>query len=338
VTILIPELTVAKTANVSSTTPGSTVRFTISVDDTGPTAYTGATVTDPLGGVLSDAAYNNNATATSGTVSVASSTLTWTGDLAPGNGATITFTVTVNNPDTGDKRLVNTVTSAAAGSTCPAGSTDPGCTATVPVLVPALTITKTATVSTVTPGSQVGYTITVDNTGQTPYTAAHVTDSLTEVLADATYGNDAHATSGTVSFATPTLTWTGSLAIGDSATITYTVTVNSPDTGGRTLTNTAVSGGSGQHVPGGKRQPGLHRRRRRDRRFPDHHRARQLQPRQRGAGRVGQLQPWARSRSPTTGASARTGRPRFPRPHSPPARRPRPRRSRTATSSIGSPP
>ena len=42
---------------------------------------------------------------------------------------TITYTVTVNNPDTGDKLMINTVTSADPGSSCPSGSTSPGCTA-----------------------------------------------------------------------------------------------------------------------------------------------------------------------------------------------------------------
>ena len=46
--------------------------------------------------------------------------LTWTGNLAPGDSAVITYTVTVNNPDTGDKLVINTVTSAAAGSHLPA--------------------------------------------------------------------------------------------------------------------------------------------------------------------------------------------------------------------------
>ena len=57
--------------------------------------------------------------------------LTWTGNLAPGDTATITYSVTVNNPDTGDHVLANTVTSATAGSNCPSGGTDPRCTATV---------------------------------------------------------------------------------------------------------------------------------------------------------------------------------------------------------------
>ena len=129
--------------------------------------------------------------------------LTWTGDLAPGQAATITFTVTVDNPDTGDQTITSTLTSAAPGSTCPPSGPAPACTSTVTVLIPALTITKTASTTTTTPGSTVGYTITVTDTGPTPYTAATVTDSLDGVLDDATYNSDATATTGTPSVATP---------------------------------------------------------------------------------------------------------------------------------------
>ena len=38
--------------------PGSAVSYTITVTDTGPTPYTGATVTDDLSGLLDDAAYD----------------------------------------------------------------------------------------------------------------------------------------------------------------------------------------------------------------------------------------------------------------------------------------
>ena len=234
VTVLIPALTITKTANVSTTTPGSAVDYTITVADTGQTPYPAATVTDDLTGVLDDMTYNGDATATTGTLTYASPTLTWTGDLNPGDTATITYTVTVNNPDLGDKLLVNTAVSADPGSTCPPASPAPACTATVTVLVPALTITKTANVSTTTPGATVDYTITVADTGQTPYTGAVVTDDLTGVLDDAAYNDDATATTGTPSYASPILTWTGSLNPGDTATITYSVTVNNPDTGNTT--------------------------------------------------------------------------------------------------------
>jgi large repetitive protein len=161
----------------------------------------------------------------------------------------------VNNPDTGDKHLTNTVTSAATGSNCPPGSTDPACTATVIDLIPALTVTKTAAVSTTTPGSTVGYTITVADTGQTHYAAAQVTDTLAGVLGDAAYDGNATARAGTVSYDAPVLTWTGDLAPGDTVTITYSVTVNDPDTGGRILANTVVSSEPGSDCPAGSADP-----------------------------------------------------------------------------------
>ena len=156
----------------------------------------------------------------------------------------------MHNPDTGDKRLINFVTSTDAGSTCPSDSPAPGCTVTVTDLIPALTITKTASTAAATPGSTVGYTITVADTGQTPYTAATVTDDLSGVLGDAAYNNNATASSGTVTYASPTLTWTGDLTPGDTATITYSVTVHNPDTGPGALSNTVDLGGAGQHLPG----------------------------------------------------------------------------------------
>ena len=97
------------------------VGYTVTVTDSGQTAYTGATFTDCLSGAAGDAAYNGDATATAGSVSYAAPVLTWTGNLAVGATATITYSVTVNNPDTGDKILANTVTSAAAGQQLPAG-------------------------------------------------------------------------------------------------------------------------------------------------------------------------------------------------------------------------
>ncbi|MGD0608019.1 MAG: hypothetical protein ABSA53_31080, partial [Streptosporangiaceae bacterium] len=251
VTVLIPALTIVKTANVSTTTPGSTVGYTITVTDTGPTPYTAVSINDALDGVLPDATYNNDATASTGTVSFVSPDLIWTGDLTPGQTATITYTITISNPDTGDKHLINIATSDDPGSPCPTGTANPSCIVTVTDLIPALTVSKTANVATTTPGSAVDYTITVADTGQTPYTAATVTDTLTGVLADATYGHDAIASTGTVGYTSPVLTWTGALDPGQTATISYSVTVSNPDAGGRFLINSAVSTATGSSCPTG---------------------------------------------------------------------------------------
>ena len=96
-----------------------------------------------------------------------------------------------NTPDTGDKLVITTAASAAAGSTCPPGTTTSPCQLTVPVLTPGLTITSAATPVTATPGAAVTYTLTVTDTGQTSYTGATVTDPLTGVLDDAAYNGDA---------------------------------------------------------------------------------------------------------------------------------------------------
>ena len=98
-------------------------------------------MTDTLAGVLGDAAYNDDAHPSAGAVGYASPVLTWTGDLTPGEVVTITYSVTVNEPDTGGRILANTVVSADPGSDCPAGSSDPRCGVTVPVIAGALSMT-----------------------------------------------------------------------------------------------------------------------------------------------------------------------------------------------------
>ena len=79
-------LVIAATVSPSAAVPGGTVHFTVTVTNTGPSTYTGATFTDPLTDVLDDASYNSNAAATAGTVGFTSPNLTWTGNLAAGRG------------------------------------------------------------------------------------------------------------------------------------------------------------------------------------------------------------------------------------------------------------
>ncbi|MFI7056684.1 putative Ig domain-containing protein [Streptosporangium canum] len=255
VTVLTPVLAVAKSADRTTVTPGGTIAYTITVANTGQTPYTGATVTDRLTRVLPDAVYNGDAAATAGAVAFAGSDVTWSGDLAVGASATITYTVTVRDPDPGDKRIVNRAFSDTLGSTCPSTGSVPACTTLVTVLVPALRIVKVADTVVATPGETVGYTVTVTNSGQTPYTGATVTDALAGVLDDAAYDGDAVATSGTVAFAGSDLIWTGDLAVGESATVDYSVTVDIPDTGDRLLTGAATSNAPGSTCPVGTTDP-----------------------------------------------------------------------------------
>jgi hypothetical protein len=95
-----------------------------------------------LAGVLDDATYNNDLVATSGVVDLTGATLTWTGNLAPGDTATITYSVTVNVSGAGDLSLVNVITSTVVGNGCPPPGSNAGCTATTTVVERTLTLTN----------------------------------------------------------------------------------------------------------------------------------------------------------------------------------------------------
>jgi uncharacterized repeat protein (TIGR01451 family)/fimbrial isopeptide formation D2 family protein len=236
VTFSDPSYTVAKTASETVASPGDTVTYTVTVKNTGQWDYTAAnpaTFTDDLSKVLDDATYNNDAT---GGATITGNTLSWSGALAAGATQTITYSVKIDNPDTGDKILTNVVTPNTTGGTC---LTEASCTTTTPVQ--SYEVTKTADRTDVVPGQTVTYTVTVKNTGSVAYTSAapaSFEDSLSNVLDDATYNNDA---SNGATYNAPTLSWKGALAVGATETITYSVTVNDPDTGDKHLDNTVVT-------------------------------------------------------------------------------------------------
>lgn len=256
-TTLIAEFHVHKTASAPTAIPGDTVQYTIVVDNTGTAPYTAtdpASFTDSLVGVLDDAAYQGDVHATGGAAAVAGNQLSWSGALAVGGSVRITYSVVVDAPDHGDLTLRNrVVTPTGAGGNCATGSADPDCEVVVPVR--ALEVTKTVDRSEVVPGQVVTYTIAVKNIGTVDYPApsASFTDDLSGVLDDAGYdAGSASATSGTVSYAAPVLSWSGGLAVGATATITYSVTVNDPDTGDVHLGNAVVTpaGSGGNCAPG----------------------------------------------------------------------------------------
>lgn len=126
-------LAIAKTSPVQSARPGDTVAYAITVRNTGSQAYDTASFSDDVTDVLKEAAFLGDQAASSGSVSYAPPVLSWSGALAPGAAATITYSVRVNSPDIGDHRLLNTVVSPTRGSNCTPDSTDAACTVTVTV-------------------------------------------------------------------------------------------------------------------------------------------------------------------------------------------------------------
>jgi uncharacterized repeat protein (TIGR01451 family) len=113
--------------------------------------------------------------------------------------------------------------------------------------VPALAIAKAADTTAAVAGDTVSYTVTATNSGETPYAAADLTDSLRGVLDDATYGRDAAASRGTVTYSAGTLRWTGVLPVGESVVITYSVAATGAGDGD--LANRVTSASRGASCP-----------------------------------------------------------------------------------------
>jgi uncharacterized repeat protein (TIGR01451 family) len=250
VVVLIPGLALFATADGATTTPGSEVVFTITVTNTGETDYSETTVAVDLADITDDAALVGVVQASSGVASSDGSAVTWTGGLSVGATATISYRVAVDEPAQGDKMLSMTVVTSATGSNCGASSTDPACTAGVTILIPTLTLSKTADAPTTTPGGVVGYTIVISNTGQTDYANAVASDSLTKVLSDADYNGDADVIGGGIlDYSNSTIGWVGVLPIGASVTIRYSVTVHNPELGDKYMVNTVESTTQGSTCP-----------------------------------------------------------------------------------------
>lgn len=96
--------------------------------------------------------------------------------------------------------------------------------------------------SRVTPGQTVRYTVTVVQEGTAPADAVFV-DDLAEVLDDADYNGDVSASVGTVSVTDGVLSWAGTVPVGATATITYSVTVKAYGLGDSVLDNVVSSPG-----------------------------------------------------------------------------------------------
>lgn len=259
--VVNPGFEIAKSASPADGTavdPGSVIEYTVTGTNTGDTVLDPASITDSLAGVLAHAAYNDDASASRGSVSVTGETLSWTGALAPGQDVVITYSVTVNS-DAGGETVRNSVSGSATPQlpedpSDPDSPTTPGTpevpptvTTEHPVNEPGFTFTKSvdpASGTAVDPGDVLTYTLTGTNTGQTALNPVDIVDDLSGVLEFATYNGDAVATINGQDAAAPavsdsSLTWSGSLEVGETVVVTYSVTAG-PDSVGEVLENSAT--------------------------------------------------------------------------------------------------
>ncbi|MBF4514140.1 isopeptide-forming domain-containing fimbrial protein [Plantibacter sp. VKM Ac-2885] len=242
----IPKYSVVKSVDEKqSAVMGQKVTYTVTVANETGLPYTDtnpASFSDDMSNVLDDAAYNNDA---SNGATFSAGTLSWSGALGANETKTITYSVTVNDPDKGDLLLTNVVSvPPERGGYC---KTEGSCTTTTPVRT--FNTIKSVDRKSASSGDKVTYTVTVTNTGQADYVdakPASFTDDLSKVADDATYNGDA---SNGAQVSGNKLSWSGALAKGETKTITYSFTVNNPDNGDKSLDNVVVPDKTGKCSP-----------------------------------------------------------------------------------------
>lgn len=219
VTVQCPDLRVAKTADAASVTAGDPIGFTVTVSNAGPGSAHDVTLRDPLpSGTGIVWAIDGGTGAAS--CSIAAGTLSCAfGSMGPSASAS----VHVSSPTTKDSCGTYSNT-----ATADASNDDPVvATAATEVDCAAIQIAKVADETQVTAGDDIGFTITVSNTGAGEARGVTVTDTL-PVLSGLSWTIDGGTGAADCAIAAGVLTCTlGTMASG----ATRTVHITSPTTG-----------------------------------------------------------------------------------------------------------
>lgn len=198
---IVEILSVSKTAVVDSYTAGDPVTYVISLTNSGTSPVTGVTVTDNLGSytfneltltpldyVENSVLYYQNGVLQASPTVAATDPLTFTGITVPAGGnVMLIYEATTNDfaPLSPQSTIVNEVTAAGTGITAPVTATE-----TIAITDGALlSITKSLNPVNVTENSNLTYTFTIINSGNTPAEIADnvvITDTFNPILTDIT--------------------------------------------------------------------------------------------------------------------------------------------------------
>ena len=249
----VPGFTVAKTADPASGTgvnAGQTITYTVTGTNTGKTTLNPVVLTDDLSKVLDNAtlvdgslkATVDGAAAAAPTLS--GTALSWTGVLEPGKSVVLTYQVKVNAGVAGGTLINNKVTGTAKPPTGPE-ITPPPVTTEHPVLSPKIAVVKSSdpvSGSNVVAGQDIKYTLTFSNTGNGAGEVAYFDDLRQVVDKGALSGLAADAPLVATMVGTDGFSVTGTLAAGETKTVTYSVKVNADVVGGVFVNNFVVPG------------------------------------------------------------------------------------------------
>ncbi|WP_345893921.1 GEVED domain-containing protein [Nocardioides sp. TF02-7] len=228
--IELPKLTIAKSADRTDLPAvGEAVTYTVVVTNEGPGDYTAAApgrITDDLSDVVDDATIDEaTIVADTGTASYdGADQLVWEGALAAGESATITYQATYTGG--GDQRLVNNACVPVEEAQDPQ---DPCRQVTVPGSgLDDVKVASPASGTAVEVDDEITYTLRFANTGQTAATVDTV-DDLSGVLDDADLLTGSITADGgldaTFDPDQQQLVITGTVPVGESLEVTYTVRV-----------------------------------------------------------------------------------------------------------------
>jgi uncharacterized repeat protein (TIGR01451 family) len=239
------DLFLTKTDGVTTAAPGSSVTYTITASNSGPSNATGATVADTFPASLTctwTCAGSGGGTCTAaGSGNINSSV-----NLPSGGSVTYTASCAISVSATGT--LANTATvTAPAGVTDPASGNNSATDSDTLAASADLSITKNDSITAATPSGSTTYTIVAANAGPSNAPGSTVTDSLPAALtctwtcAGTGGGTCTAAGSGNIGA-------TVNLPAGGSVTYTVSCTISAGDTG--TIANTAtVAAGAGVTDP-----------------------------------------------------------------------------------------
>ncbi|WP_409529187.1 isopeptide-forming domain-containing fimbrial protein [Rhodococcus erythropolis] len=250
---LVPGFTVAKTADPVSGTnvaAGQTITYTVTGANTGKTTLDPVVLTDDLSKVLDNAtlvdgslkATVDGAPATVPTLS--GTTLSWTGALEAGKSVVLTYQVKINDGVAGGVLVNNKVTGTAKPPTGPE-ITPPPVTTEHPVVSPKIAVVKSSdpvSGSNVVAGQDIKYTLTFTNAGNGAGEVAYFDDLRQVVDKGALSGLTADAPLTATMVGTDGFSVTGTLAAGETKTVTYSVKVNADVVGGVFVNNFVVPG------------------------------------------------------------------------------------------------
>ena len=235
---LVADLAITKTDGQATYTAGNAITYTIVASNNGPSAVTGAPVTDVVPAAITGAAWT--CVASPGSVCGAASgagNINTTADLLNGGTATFTLNGTVSASAVGN--LVNTATIAVpAGVTDPTPGNDSATDTDTPNPVADLAITKTDGSATYTPGNPITYTIVASNNGPSAATGATVTDTVPAAIISPAWTCVASAGSTCPASGSGSIAALVNLLASGTATFTLTGTVSASATGN--LVNTAT--------------------------------------------------------------------------------------------------